>query len=106
MTQTQMWTKPADTARRKSQGGKLFQMLKDSFDRDIRLGMSSWLERNWLEDTSGTHNFTARISELRGEGHVIENKRIGDRSYYRYNGTQDAPTTQIRQHCPTCRCGQ
>ena len=104
MTQQAMWTTTTDKKRRVNQRDRLLQMLKDQYGQDIRTGRSTWLDRNWLEDTAGTHNFTARISELRGAGHVIENKRAADKSYYRYNGRATGPTTQMRRHCETCTC--
>ena len=103
MTQTEMWTKPADVKRR---GGHATQMLR-ILQQNAASGLGSgWVDRNHLEREVGTHNFTARISQLRRAGWVIENEREDDRSYYRIAGKQDAPTTQIRKHCETCRCEQ
>lgn len=103
MTQQQasLWQQPADVTRRKSHGSRLLNLLWDRFTVGDVL---PWVERNELEQAIGTHNFTARISELRRAGYVIENKREGLRSFYRCTGKSDAPTTKQGAHCPTCRC--
>ena len=97
--QERLWTTEFDIERRKDHTTVLGHALM------IYATNGRWVAREELEKETNTKNFTARISELRAKGFIIENSRSGGTSYYRLVGIQETSTTR-GGHCPTCRCGK
>ena len=88
----------ADLKRWKGHRGILLRVLADLKIHD----------RATLASATNSQNLTARISELRKAGWLIECEvyRRDDtvHTYYQLAGYTGDDNTQARRHCQTCRC--
>ena len=87
---------PSDWARWSGHTAQLFECLRSG----------EWRDRDWLEEFTNTKNFTARISNLRQRGYVIQCERSNEAGATRYRMTGYVGVSTTRGgHCPTCTCG-